>query len=251
MIDGLLLQNTCYNIKLFKNKYLNNLIMSDIFVSILIPIYNGFEFFNACIESIKMQDYNKYQVIVGINGHNKNSDIFKSAVSITKNVFSNAEDIIVLDLFNIKGKSNALNEMIKHVKHHWISILDVDDFWMPNKLSSQIPHTSDYDVIGTNCRYFGDLNISPTLPLGDINKFDFFEYNPIINSSCLIKKDLAFWDSEVDGVEDYDLWLKLKKQNKKFYNVPIILTMHRIHKQSAFNSKGNNLLVNRIKQRYI
>lgn len=223
--------------------------MSDIFVSILIPVYNGFEFFNECVESIKMQDYNNYQVIIGINGHNENSDIFKSAVNIMNVVFSNSEDFIVLDLFNVKGKSNTLNNMIKHAKYDWISLLDVDDFWMPSKLSSQIPYTSNYDVIGTNCKYFGDLNISPRLPLGDINNFDFFKYNPIINSSCLIKKELAYWD-DID-VEDYDLWLNLKKQNKKFYNVPTILTMHRIHKQSAFNSNpSTQAFVNVIKQRY-
>lgn len=221
------------------------------FVSILIPVYNGFEFFNECVESIKMQDYNNYQVIIGINGHKENSDIFQSAVNIMNDVFFNSEDFIVLDLFNVKGKSNALNNMIKHAKYDWISLLDVDDFWMPSKLSSQIPYTSNYDVIGTNCKYFGDLNISPPLPLGDINNFNFFKYNPIINSSCLIKKELAYWDQDVDGVEDYDLWLKLKKQNKKFYNVPTILTMHRIHNQSAFNSKeSTQSLVNVIKQRY-
>ena len=43
--------------------------MSDVYVSILIPIYNGFEYFTSCIESIKMQDYNKYEIIIGINGH--------------------------------------------------------------------------------------------------------------------------------------------------------------------------------------
>ena len=225
--------------------------MSDVYVSILIPIYNGFEYFTSCIESIKMQDYNKYEIIIGINGHIQNSDIYNSAISITKNMFENDINIIVLDLHEIKGKSNALNKMIKHATHNWICLLDVDDFWMPTKLSSQIKYTDNFDVIGTNCKYFGDLDISPKLPIGNISGFNFFQYNPIINSSCMIKKDLAYWDQQVDGVEDYDLWLKLRKQNKKFYNVKDILTMHRIHKDSAFNSnKSTQFLVNIIKNRY-
>ena len=138
--------------------------------------------------------------------------------------------------------------MIKYAKHDWICLLDVDDLWMPEKLSSQIPYTEYYDVIGTNCKYFGDSDILPPLPFGDISNFNFFEYNPIINSSCMIKKELSYWDQQVDGLEDYDLWIKLRKQNKKFYNVKDILTMHRIHKESAFNSKKyNNSLV---KDRY-
>jgi glycosyltransferase involved in cell wall biosynthesis len=225
--------------------------MSDIYVSILIPIYNGFEFFTGCIESIKMQDYNKYEIIIGINGHIQNSDIYNSAISITKNMFDNHINIIVLDLHDIKGKSNALNKMINYANHDWICLLDVDDFWMPTKLSSQIKYTPYFDVIGTNCKYFGDLDISPNLPIGNISGFNFFQYNPIINSSCMIKKELSYWDQDVDGVEDYDLWLKLRKQNKKFYNVKDILTMHRIHKNSAFNSNNTTqLLVNIIKNRY-
>jgi glycosyltransferase involved in cell wall biosynthesis len=225
--------------------------MSDVYVSILIPIYNGFEYFTSCIESIKMQDYNKYEIIIGKNGHIQNSEIYNSAISITKNMFDNDINIIVLDLHEIKGKSNALNKMIKHSNHDWICLLDVDDFWMPTKLSSQIKHTEYFDVIGTNCKYFGDLDISPKLPIGNISGFNFFQYNPIINSSCMIKKDLSYWDQQVDGVEDYDLWLKLRKQNKKFYNVKDILTMHRIHKDSAFNSnKSTQSLVNIIKNRY-
>jgi hypothetical protein len=43
-----------------------------------------------------------------------------------------------------------------------------------------------------------------------------------------------------DGVEDYDLWLRLRNQNKTFYNFKEVLVRHRIHKESAFNSKGNN-----------
>lgn len=227
--------------------------MNSIKVSILIPIYNGVEFYKECIESVKLQDFQDFQIIIGVNGHPPNSDAYKSVLKQTRETidYDYKMDILILDLHWIVGKSNALNKMVKHAKHDWISLLDVDDFWMPTKLNQQIKYTENYDVIGTNCRYFGDITGAPKLPMGDLEKFNFFDYNPIINSSCLIKKELAVWDSTVDGVEDYDLWLKLKKQNKKFFNVQNAITMHRIHRESAFNAKGNNLMVNNIKQRYI
>ncbi len=229
--------------------------MNQPYVSILIPIYNGVEFYKECIESIKLQDYQNIEVIIGINGHPPNSIVYKDVIKKSKEVFLESQDnkikIRIIDLHWIKGKSNALNKMIKDAKYDWISLLDVDDFWMPTKLNQQIKYTDNYDVIGTDCRYFGDINCAPKLPMGDLEQFNFFDYNPIINSSCLIKKELAVWDSTVDGVEDYDLWLKLKKQNKKFFNVQNAITMHRIHTTSAFNSNGNNLMVNNIKQRYI
>jgi len=107
------------------------------------------------------------------------------------------------------------------------------------------------DVIGTQCKYFGDLNTSPNIPVGDLSSFNFFNFNPIINSSCLLKKKLCNWDGKWNGVEDYDLWLKLWKEGKQFYNVNEILVLHRIHNDSAFNAKGNNLKVNDLKKRYL
>ena len=156
----------------------------------------------------------------------------------------------VFDFFQIKGKSNALNEMIKYVKSDWVALLDVDDIWLSNKLNSQIPFLMSYDVIGTFCQYFGDLNNRPKLPIGNLSNFNFLDYNPIINSSSLIKKELCFWNYEADGVEDYDLWLRLWKKNKHFYNVDTIQVLHRIHKSSAFNANGNNLKVDALISKY-
>ena len=109
---------------------------------------------------------------------------------------------------------------------------------------------NDYDIIATNCQYFGDLKICPNLPLGNLNKFNFFQFNPIINSSCLLKKELCIWNADEEGVEDYDLWLSLWKKNKKFYTLTEILVLHRIHKQSAFNANGNDLKVKKLKLKH-
>jgi glycosyltransferase involved in cell wall biosynthesis len=219
------------------------------YISILIPIHNGIEFLDECVQSILKQSYKNYEIIIGVNGFNENSSTYIKAQEYSSKINNNNTlKITVLDLYHIKGKSNALNEMIKHTSYDWISLLDVDDLWHIHKLDCQIKYTYYYDVIGTLCIYFGDMNISPKLPVGDLKDFNFLEYNPIINSSCLIKKEFAIW--EENGIEDYDLWLKLWKQGKSFYNVGHKLTYHRIHNDSAFNSKGNNLLVKSLKDKY-
>ena len=64
------------------------------------------------------------------------------------------EKIKVLDLFQIKGKSNALNEMIKYCKYEYVAILDVDDIWLPEKLEKQAVYMNQYDVIGTKCLFW-------------------------------------------------------------------------------------------------
>jgi hypothetical protein len=211
-------------------------------VSILMPIYNGIEFINESVNSIINQSFKNWELIIGINGHPKDSEIYKIA-----NQYKN-DKITVLDLYEIKGKSDALNVMIKYCKNDYISLLDVDDIWLENKLEEQVKYMYSYDVVGSMCKYFGDKNDIPRIPVGDISNFNFKLVNPIINSSCLIKKDYCYWNKSF--VEDYDLWLRLRKENKKFYNLDKILVLHRIHNTSAFNAKGNNLKVNELLSNY-
>jgi len=215
-------------------------------ISILMPIYNGIEFIGESVPTILYQTYKEWELIIGINGHPKNSDVYKEA----KKWEEKDKRIKVYDFYEIKGKAEALNEMIKYCKYDWVSLLDVDDKWLPKKLEKQERFIYYCDVIGTQCKYFGDLNISPNIPIGDLTLVNFLNVNPIINSSCLLKKELCNWDGKWNGVEDYDLWLKLWKEGKKFYNVNEILVLHRIHNDSAFNAKGNNLKVNDLKQKY-
>jgi len=204
-------------------------------ISILIPIYNGIDFICESVSSVLRQTYGEWELIIGINGHPKDSSVYK----IAKEYEKMTDKIRVLDLYEIKGKSNALNEMIKHCSYNYVAILDVDDIWHEQKLELQAQMLNNFDVIGSNCVWFGDRpGIVPYIPVGDISNYDFSSVNPIINSSSVIRKELCNWNE--NGIEDYDLWLKLRNQNKKFFNFKEILVKHRIHNASAFNSKGNN-----------
>lgn len=217
-----------FNSWFYFRKFLNSVYIRP-FVSILMPIFNGIEFIEESINSVKSQTFTNWELIIGINGHEKESKVFQIA-----NKYS-SDKIRILDLYQFSTKSSTLNEMINYCNSNWVSLLDVDDIWLNTKLQEQINYIYDYDVIGTNCRYFGDRNDIPFLPLGDLIDFNFSLLNPIINSSCLVKKELCFWNENF--TEDYDLWLRLKSQQKKFYNVSKILVLHRIHKTSFFNSK--------------
>lgn len=215
-------------------------------ISILIPVYNGIEYIDESVSSVISQTYDKWQLIIGINGHFKNSQIFQQAKQYE------SDKIKVIDMYTINGKSAALNEMVKQCSYDYVAILDVDDIWHPEKLRVQIQYLQSYDVIGSNCIWFGDINdIIPQIPQLDISDFDFKQVNPIINSSSIIRKDLCWWDENIhSGVEDYDLWIRLRLLRCKFYNCPEILVKHRIHQTSAFNSKGNHNAVPELLAKY-
>jgi hypothetical protein len=97
-------------------------------------------------------------------------------------------------------------------------------------------------VLGTYCKYFGDVvSNGPTLPAGFISKDMILKSNPLINSSVIIRRHYAYWIDRF-GLDDYDLWLRLAKQGLKLFNVPYYLVNHRIHRGSAFNGKcGQNI----------
>ena len=211
------------------------------------PIYNGIEFINDSVNSILEQTYENWELIIGINGHIPSSDVYKKAKE-----YEYVSDKIKVFDFETKGKSNTLNKMLNYCKSNYIALLDVDDIWMSNKLEIQMKYINlDYDVVGSNCIYFGEINnIIPKIPINDISDYDFTLVNPLINSSTIIRKELCFWDDKFNSVEDYDMWLRIKKQNKKFFNCQEILIKHRIHNNSAFNSNGNYLLVKKLLENY-
>jgi len=214
-------------------------------ISILMPIYNGIEFIDESVSSILRQSYDKWELIIGINGYPLNSDVYKLAKSYEKH----DNKIRVFDFPDSKGKANTLNEMIKLCSYDYVAILDVDDIWYDEKLNIQRQMLGHYDVIGSNCVWFGDREgIVPIIPIGDISDFDFKLVNPIINSSSIIKKELCYWND--NGIEDYDLWLRLRKKGCKFFNYKEILVKHRIHSTSAFNSKGHHNKVENIFKNY-
>lgn len=208
-------------------------------ISILIPIYNGIEFIEESVGSVLDQTFEDWELIIGINGHVEGSPVYLVAKEYEKR----SPKIKVFDFFTIKGKSHVLNEMIQYCKYDYIAILDVDDIWHKEKLRIQSEYIGEYDVIGARCIYFGDkVGTVPYIPLGDISTFDFLRVNPVINSTALIRKELCYWDKSFDGVEDYDLWLRLWRAGKKFYNCSQILLKHRIHKTSAFNNTNHNFV---------
>jgi glycosyltransferase involved in cell wall biosynthesis len=213
-------------------------------ISILLPIYNGIEFIDDSVNSIIGQEYKHWELLIGINGHKPNSEVYQIAKKYEKKC--DYGKIRVYDFFHIKSKCETLNILTHYAKYNWVALIDVDDMWHSYKLFRQMREINNnnvnkYDVIGTKAVYFGLMEgVTPDIPTGNITNLDFVSLsNPIINSSVIIKKELCFWNKNFnDGLEDFELWLRLKKQGKTFYNCEEVLVRHRIHPDSAFNSKN-------------
>lgn len=210
-------------------------------ISILLAIYNGEKYLQYTLDSILQQTHSQWELLVGFNGTTDNS----------KNIISYYNDsrIKIFDYKNDKGKAKTLNKLIQHSQYDWCAMQDDDDIWLPEKLSKQLKYVDNYDVIGTYIRYINDKNSiigNPMLATNheEIKKKSLSGNNQIANSSAIFKKEIVIkqqlWNDTLDGIEDFDLWLRLLKNNYKFYNVPEFLTLHRLHKSSNFNTKNFN-----------
>jgi len=205
-------------------------------ISILMPLYNGIEFLDDSITSVIGQTYNDWELLIGVNGHSKEEyEAILDKVSPYKNPKIN---VIFLDII---GKSKALNELAILANNNYICVLDVDDYWLPTKLEKQLLFIDKYDVVGTNAEYFGTKLGYIEIFLGKLSEKMFSYQNPIINSSVMLKKEDARWDDEWEGLDDYNLWIDLIKQNKTFYNIPEVLVNHRIHEKSFYNHQNGKL----------
>lgn len=225
---------------------------TDIGISVVIPLRNGIEYLETSMQSVINQTYSKWQLVVGINGHSVDSDVYREAEDIAHRLNINKKYDILVKYYDTTGKSKTLNAMVADCIYDRIAVLDVDDYWINDKLEVQIPFLKDYDVVGGKCEYFEGKTGSPPIPLGDFTQtHNIFSYNPIINSSVIIRKVDAVWEDKRYvkdlGLDDYSLWFKLYYLKRRFYNIDKILCFHRVHSKSAFNN-GNDDRVNELKQ---
>jgi len=197
------------------------------------PVYNGIEFIEESVNSVQRQTYTDWRLLIGVNGHPEGSATYQEAKRYA------SPKVRVYDM-ETRGKANTLNALLSYASEI-VCLLDVDDFWLPTKLEKQLVWIEHSDVVGTACQYFGKRTDSPGITLGQVPRDVFMRFNPIINSSAMFRADDAHWDSGCEGIEDYEMWLRLNHAGKRFFNIAEKLTYHRIHDGSAFNTRTYDL----------
>lgn len=211
-------------------------------VSVLLATFNGHKYIEQSIESVLNQTFTDFELLIGLNGENR----------LTKNLLKQYNDnrIKIFDYGDDTGKAKTLNKLIHVSNYDWLAIQDDDDIWLPEKLQKQIQFTNEFDVIGTLINYIsesGELIGSPNLAINEeeIKIRSLSGDNNIANTSAIFKKECALevngWATNLDGIEDFDFWLKLIRKGKKIINVNEKLVLHRLHSKSNFNTKKHDI----------
>jgi teichuronic acid biosynthesis glycosyltransferase TuaG len=193
------------------------------------------------VSTVIQQKYENWEMLIGINGHGPTGgEVAAAARTIAAKDPNNRIRVLVQE--SAHSKVESLNDLMKHCNGEWICLLDCDDIWHPEKLSSQVGCVQTVGknaaVIGTACTYFGQMQGRPVIQTGFVTFDSLLKGNQIINSSAMIHRSYCRWRSGY-GMEDYDMWLRIAAMGGVLYNIPDALVGHRIHGGSAFNSKGH------------
>lgn len=199
-------------------------------VSIVIPIYNGEQFIQECINSILEQSYSDYEIIIindasTDNTYEKLLEIAKleSRIQVINNCTHNMVD--------------SLNLGIKKSQGIYIARMDIDDKMNPNRLQEQVKLMDlhpEVIVCSSWARCFGNC----TNPMhGFSGKIEFplvhFLYgNYIIHPSVMIKKDFLIKNriryKQRPYAEDYQIWIDIAKCGGNFWILPMELIQYRV-----------------------
>ncbi len=98
-------------------------------ISIIIPIYNAERYLRKCLESIRVQTYKDFEVLLIDDGSTDQSP------DICRNYCSSSPHFHYLRKEN-GGVSSARNMGLEHALGEWISFIDADDWVSPDYLQT-------------------------------------------------------------------------------------------------------------------
>lgn len=191
-------------------------------ISVVITVYNDWQYLEQAIESIFNQKLLPSEIIVVDDGSDQSD-----AQVITEGYINNLSSVNVS--FYKKdngGASSARNYGIQKSKEQFIAFLDVDDAMLPNNLLEKyklINHLDDqyFGVYGGALRSIGEAEIFPNFDgianpdLLDVQYQGIPGGSPffLFNKAALI--EINGFDESLKCNEDYDLIIRLIKLDKK------------------------------------
>jgi glycosyltransferase involved in cell wall biosynthesis len=209
----------------------------DNLISVITPVYNGQRYLADTIESVLRQTYSHWEMwIINDASSDQSLDI--------ANRFKNLDDRIkVIDSASHIGAARARNLGISASNGRFISFLDADDCWFPNKLERQVAFMLKNNFAFTYTGY--EIINSDGITIS-VNKAP----HQISRKSLLTKKRIgcltAMYDTAYFGKvkmplirkrQDLGLWLQLLRNVDAAYGIPDSLARYRVHVDSMSANK--------------
>ena len=216
--------------------HINNIVSKKPLVSVIINCFNGEKYLREALDSVITQTYKNWEIIFWDNqSTDKSAEIFKSYKDSRLKYYCASSHTAIL--------YEARNYALKKTNGDFIAFLDVDDWWLPNKLEKQIPLFDDSDVgvvYGNEWRLFEKKNKKEiykkkVLPTGLI--LDELLHDYVIGSPTYVirKKSLDgleyHFNKHFHIIGDFDVNIRLAAK-WKFNCVQDPVAIARIHGQN-------------------
>lgn len=217
-------------------------------VAIIMPYHNDPTLVKS-VSAIIGQTYQNWTLFIVDDG----SDIDKRAT----NILASHPKIKHFEKVNggpASARNSALDIIGKDFTH--IAFCDSDDVWDKNFLVANLSKIGDNDMVYSSVNHVFE-NGQPAYPYGipDPDEYPGGEVmlaTPFIfMSSVLCRKDaIGFnrFDTQLDSVEDWEMWLRLDKQGKKIIHNPEKLVTYTV--KNGMAAKRTDEKVNIIRNRY-
>lgn len=188
------------------------------FVSVIITTFNAEQYIGKTISSVINQTYKFWEmVIVDDCSEDSTWDLLKYYRSKHNNIhiFRNKENY---------GANISRNFAISKSKGRFLSLLDHDDYWLPNKIEKQV-YFHNTNNCGASCTYYrrydiyGNVGKLVKSPFINIYK-DILTQNNIGYSSVMIDQSKVKNFKMIDfQLSDFPTWLKIIKDKHSFYTL--------------------------------
>jgi glycosyltransferase involved in cell wall biosynthesis len=210
-------------------------------VSVVIPCYNHGQYLHDAVESLLVQTYNDFEIIIVNDG---------SDDSLTNQVVNalGKGEIRVINTPH-QGLPTARNTGIKAARGEFILPLDADDEIAPAYIEKAVEAISGDPRIGIvycEAALFGEQTSRWKLPE---YSFSMMLTQNVVFSSALFRKKMwrkvGGYDPRMEyGLEDWDFWLKIIEMGLSVYRIPEVLFYYRVKKGSmadALNEQKTKL----------
>ncbi|MEP6626518.1 MAG: glycosyltransferase [Ginsengibacter sp.] len=204
--------------------------MNPPLISICIPAYKRIDYLQKLLQSISMQSFKDFEVIITDDSPDDTVEKFVRSFTGLSNIqyFKNQQ---------VFGTPENWNESIRKAQGTWIKLMHDDD-WFADKDSLKIFY--EYTLKHADCCFFFSAynnvfdkdDVSKEIRLDARGQFllkesplNLFKKQYVGNPSCtLIKRDVSlFYDSDFKWVVDFEYYIRCLNQVKSFCYIDRIL----------------------------
>ena len=214
--------------------------MSDL-VSIIMPSYNTGHFIKETIESVLVQSYFNWELIIVDDCSTDNTDEIVNQFLVDERIHYIKSD-------TNSGAAVSRNRALREAKGRWIAFLDSDDLWEPQKLEKQIAfmQSNGYHFSYTNYIEIDEKSV----PNGKfitgprrITKHGMYNYCWMGCLTVMYAADVVglIQITDIKKNNDYAMWLKVCKK-AECYLLDETLAKYRKRDGSISNNSYRKLI---------